>query len=42
MLHAVTRIALVKPDKARKVEDMVLTMGQRGQLGGPVSMDYSA
>uniref|UniRef100_A0A7S0RRG1 Programmed cell death protein 5 n=1 Tax=Pyramimonas obovata TaxID=1411642 RepID=A0A7S0RRG1_9CHLO len=31
-----TRISLVKPEKARKVEDMVLTMAQRGQLGGPV------
>jgi programmed cell death protein 5 len=28
------RIALVKPDKARGVEDMILQMAQRGQLGG--------
>ena len=28
------RIALVKPDKARGVEEMILQMAQRGQLGG--------
>lgn len=27
------RIALVKPDKARGVENMLLAMAQRGQLG---------
>lgn len=29
---AVARIALVKPDKAKGVENMVLQMAQRGQL----------
>jgi DNA-binding TFAR19-related protein (PDSD5 family) len=29
---AVSRIALVKPDKARAVENMILNMAQRGQL----------
>mmetsp|Transcript_18604 Transcript_18604/g.52015 ORF Transcript_18604/g.52015 Transcript_18604/m.52015 type:complete len:127 (+) Transcript_18604:91-471(+) len=29
-----SRIALVKPDKARGVENMILQMAQRGQLGG--------
>jgi programmed cell death protein 5 len=42
MLHAVmqpaarerlARIALVKPDKARGVENMILGAAQRGQLG---------
>ena len=32
LLNAVARIALVKPDKARGVENMVLQMAQRGQL----------
>lgn len=32
MLDAVARIALVKPDKARGIENMVLQMAQRGQL----------
>ena len=31
-LPAVARIALVKPDKARGVENMVLAMAQRGQI----------
>ena len=31
------RISLVKPDKARKLEDMVLMMAQRGQLGDQLS-----
>ena len=30
--HAVARIALVKPDKARGVENLVLQMAQRGQI----------
>ncbi len=29
---AVARIALVKPDKARGVENLVLQMAQRGQI----------
>mmetsp|Transcript_21038 Transcript_21038/g.50217 ORF Transcript_21038/g.50217 Transcript_21038/m.50217 type:complete len:128 (+) Transcript_21038:110-493(+) len=29
-----SRIALVKPEKARGVENTILTMAQRGQLGG--------
>eukprot|EP00242_Pyramimonas_sp_CCMP2087_P014949 CAMPEP_0198210070 /NCGR_PEP_ID=MMETSP1445-20131203/19058_1 /TAXON_ID=36898 /ORGANISM="Pyramimonas sp., Strain CCMP2087" /LENGTH=143 /DNA_ID=CAMNT_0043884035 /DNA_START=57 /DNA_END=488 /DNA_ORIENTATION=+ len=32
-----TRISLVKPEKARKVEDMILKMAQGGKLGEPVS-----
>lgn len=31
------RIALVKPDKARAVEDMLLNAAQRGQIGEKVS-----
>ena len=31
------RISLVKPDKARKLEDMVMMMAQRGQLGDQLS-----
>jgi hypothetical protein len=34
--HAVSRIALVKPDKARGVENMVISMAQRGQISEPV------
>lgn len=30
--NAVARIALVKPDKARGVENMILQMAQRGQI----------
>jgi len=33
----VSRIALVKPEKARGVENMLLALAQRGQLGEPVS-----
>lgn len=33
---AVARIALVKPDKAKGVENMVLQMAQRGQLNEKV------
>jgi len=32
-----SRIALVKPDKARGVENMILAAAQRGQLGEKVS-----
>eukprot|EP00197_Chlamydomonas_leiostraca_P008034 CAMPEP_0202866346 /NCGR_PEP_ID=MMETSP1391-20130828/7333_1 /ASSEMBLY_ACC=CAM_ASM_000867 /TAXON_ID=1034604 /ORGANISM="Chlamydomonas leiostraca, Strain SAG 11-49" /LENGTH=128 /DNA_ID=CAMNT_0049546281 /DNA_START=66 /DNA_END=452 /DNA_ORIENTATION=- len=32
-----SRIALVKPDKARAVENMILAAAQRGQLGEKVS-----
>ena len=34
---AVNRIALVKPDKSKGVENMVLQMAQRGQLNEKVS-----
>lgn len=46
MLHAImqpaarerlSRIALVKPDKARGVEDLLLNAAKRGQLGQKVS-----
>ncbi len=30
------RIALVKPEKARAVEDMIIRAAQSGQLGGQV------
>ena len=33
---AVARIALVKPEKARSVEDIVLNAARRGQLGQKV------
>ncbi|KAK3243307.1 hypothetical protein CYMTET_47028 [Cymbomonas tetramitiformis] len=33
------RIALVKPDKARKVEDMVIGMAQKGKIQERVSED---
>lgn len=48
MLHAVmqpdarerlARIALVKPDKARNVENMILTAAKRGALQSKVSED---
>mmetsp|Transcript_2976 Transcript_2976/g.5634 ORF Transcript_2976/g.5634 Transcript_2976/m.5634 type:complete len:133 (-) Transcript_2976:301-699(-) len=32
-----SRISLVKPEKARKVEDMILSMASRGQIGERVS-----
>lgn len=31
-LHVVARIALVKPDKARGVEDVILRAAQMGQI----------
>jgi DNA-binding TFAR19-related protein (PDSD5 family) len=34
--HAVARIALVKPDKARNVENMILAAAQRGALQSKV------
>lgn len=34
---AVSRIALVKPDKARGVEDLLLNAAKRGQLGQKVN-----
>lgn len=37
-LLAVARIALVKPDKARGVENLVLQMAQRGQITEKVSL----
>jgi hypothetical protein len=36
LAHAVSRIALVKPDKARGVENMIISMAQRGQISEPV------
>ena len=35
---AVSRIALVKPEKARGVEDILLNAAKRGQLGQKVRM----
>ena len=40
LLDAVARIALVKPDKARGVENMVLQMAQRGQLTEKVRITH--
>lgn len=34
-----SRIALVKPDKARRVEDMLINTARAGRLGGKVSED---
>merc|ERR1719217_39812 len=34
------RIALVKPDKARKLEDMVLMMAQKGQVQSQITDSY--
>jgi DNA-binding TFAR19-related protein (PDSD5 family) len=34
---AVARVALVKPDKARNVENMILTAAKRGALQSKVS-----
>lgn len=34
---AVARIALVKPEKARAVEEMIIMAGRRGQLGEKVT-----
>lgn len=36
-LIAVSRIALVKPDKARAVEDIIINAAKRGSLNGKVS-----
>lgn len=36
---AVARIKLVKPDKARGVEDILLNAAKRGQLGGKVCLE---
>lgn len=36
-LHTVNSIALVKPDKARMVESMLIQMAQTGQLQGKVT-----
>lgn len=38
-LPAVSRIALVKPDKARAIEEMLLNMARSGRLGDKVSED---
>jgi DNA-binding TFAR19-related protein (PDSD5 family) len=37
---AVARIALVKPDKAKGVEDVILRGAQYGQITEKVSEDY--
>lgn len=34
MLHAVSSIALVKPERAQQVEGMLIQMAQTGQLTG--------
>lgn len=34
-----SRIAIVKPDKARAIEDMVIQMAQRGQLAAKIDED---
>lgn len=39
MDRAVSRIAIVKPDKARAIEDMVIQMAQRGQLAAKIDED---
>jgi len=36
---AVARIAIVKPEKARAIEDMVIQMAQRGQLAAKIDED---
>lgn len=33
------RIAIVKPEKARAIEDMVIQMAQRGQLAAKINED---
>jgi hypothetical protein len=38
---AVARVALVKPDKARNVENMILTAAKRGALQSKVSHNLS-
>lgn len=38
---AVSRVALVKPEKARNVENMILAAAQRGQLMERVSVPGS-
>lgn len=35
----VSRIAIVKPEKARAIEDMVIQMAQRGQLAAKIDED---
>jgi programmed cell death protein 5 len=35
--NQVARISLVKPEKARQVEDMIIGAAQSGQLGGKVN-----
>lgn len=35
----VARIAIVKPEKARAIEDMVIQMAQRGQLAAKINED---
>lgn len=41
LLHAVARIALVKPDKAHGVENLILQMAQRGQIIEKVGTTYA-
>ncbi|ETI53334.1 hypothetical protein, variant 3 [Phytophthora nicotianae] len=37
--YTVARIAIVKPEKARAIEDMVIQMAQRGQLAAKIDED---
>jgi len=41
-LFAVSRIALVKPEKARAIESMILGMAQRRQITAKVSRQLSS
>ncbi len=36
--YAVNSIALVKPERARQVEGMLIQMAQSGQIGGKVGL----
>ena len=38
-MQAVARIAIVKPEKARAIEAMVIEMAQRGQLAAKIDED---
>lgn len=42
VLLAVSRIALVKPDKARSIENMILAAAQRGALAEKVRVQLHA
>jgi programmed cell death protein 5 len=36
---AVANIAMVKKEKARRIEDMLITQAQRGAIGGAIDED---